>query len=463
MDQMEPLNLSKLPLNLSKFPSHTLDKNCEHCRDSYRVMNISQIFEPPNQMEYIESSADLNCNICYNQFVDKKKLEYYAKKRQQRNQYTCKVCRKVYSSNHSLQVHQTWHENPNNQCRFCEKAYSSKYGVNYHIRTKHVSLAPWLCRFCHESFGTAVKLRRHIYEAHDSRKPFQCTHCEQTFLTLNNLNSHEIKHYQYSSFQCDKCKREFKYKRYLYAHIQRHTKCDQNGNRAYFDCSESLSTQRKVYQQNQFCCEFCKRGFSYKRSALNCSCKRKLKNKANNSKTDTTSDMNRIKVQISVLSEKEQQHECIPLYELDLPVNETPTIENNNNSISINNNNDNNNDDDDDNVIIVVDSDSDEEYNTEPVVLVQTYTTARTAETASIDFDNKPMDNPIDLSTRISNSFQLHHYSIPSETNDKSNAVSVIDYSRTRKVRSDNNNNNCNKSASELERILLSQSFYHNL
>lgn len=380
---------------------------CGFCGKIYsRQSSLSAHYRVHKNIE-----PNFKCNLCGKHFKWKSNLTAHLVWHKN-ERYVCEFCPRIFETATGLQLHHQNHIKPENKCRYCEKTYSKRFKLNYHIRLKHHSVAPWHCQFCSESFATAPKYRAHIYKIHDTPKPFSCKKCKKSFRTKYQFKVHETTHKKCTYFECDICGHQFMNKRYLYTHMmRRHAQNKGLNNNNNNDSNsngliEKLPTQN-TFDRNRYFCKECYRGFVYQNDALHCTHNTIYLQTDRNNELNCTNDeiVNKqcerqtqedgMKVKISLVTEN-QSNQIIPLYELNIPaVDLTSTT-----TIDINNSN-----------TMTLDA---ENQNIEPNVLVQPFTTTLDSTTTINNINFIKQSIPVEVSNQV-NSFEAFCDSITPE------------------------------------------------
>ena len=123
-------------------------------------------------------------------------------------------------------------------CQICNKTFSSKNGLYKHHKTKHDESNPNKCKICLKVFPTNHHLDMHR-RVHTGEKTHVCSTCGKGFTTKGNLQTHQTTHSDERKHKCDICTggRFFKTKSQLSHHRKLHFdpehQCTQCGKKFY--------------------------------------------------------------------------------------------------------------------------------------------------------------------------------------------------------------------------------------
>ncbi|XP_067317580.1 zinc finger protein 574-like [Anolis sagrei] len=109
--------------------------------------------------------------------------------------YECGDCKKLFSTETSLQVHRRIHtgERPY-PCLDCGKAFRQSTHLKDHQRL-HTGEKPFKCGECGKAFTIAVRLAEHK-RIHTGERPYNCDDCGKAYRSFSNLWKHRKLHQQ---------------------------------------------------------------------------------------------------------------------------------------------------------------------------------------------------------------------------------------------------------------------------
>ncbi|XP_074836757.1 zinc finger protein 574 [Carettochelys insculpta] len=107
--------------------------------------------------------------------------------------FECADCKKLFSSETSLQVHRRIHtgERPY-PCPDCGKAFRQSTHLKDHRRL-HTGEKPFKCEVCGKAFTIAVRLAEHR-RIHTGERPYHCADCGKAYRSFSNLWKHRKLH-----------------------------------------------------------------------------------------------------------------------------------------------------------------------------------------------------------------------------------------------------------------------------
>lgn len=136
----------------------------------------------------------------------------------------CPFCDQKYLQT-SLKAHLETHSKTKNQysCQICSKDFSTKWNLKQHHWTHaNRSSKPFQCNQCPNAFVRENDYTTHM-NAHKSIRPYTCNHCGCQFVRKSNWMRHTREHEQEKSYICEVCNKKFHRAYYLTEHRRVHT------------------------------------------------------------------------------------------------------------------------------------------------------------------------------------------------------------------------------------------------
>lgn len=142
----------------------------------------------------------------------------------------CKVdtSKKPYFKEAKLIVRKVFKDGPPYKCDSCNATFKYHTILRNHLIELHSRLeftrTTVRCVICEKYFVTRRRLQCHMLQNHLDVKPFKCDKCIAIFASQSNLDAHSIVHVNEQTYTCDICSDEFKFKRNLLNHLNRHAR-----------------------------------------------------------------------------------------------------------------------------------------------------------------------------------------------------------------------------------------------
>lgn len=239
-----------------------------------------------------EYAADYQyqCNTCKKRFKLEHRYEAHLKKHDNRQQFICSSCGKVFNTLNGLRQHEVLHGERKLQCKFCPSRFHRRDHLRIHEAshtksksgegTVDNSRRSFTCRFCVAKSNKVVKfpnmreLMRHYNDDHaDERanapqgKRFECDRCTRSFANSTLLRHHHMWHAGIRPYSCSVCGAGFMIKERMRNHEMTHTnerpyKCQVCGKG--FRSRNCLKQHKAIHMDpnDMYKCKYCDKSFS---------------------------------------------------------------------------------------------------------------------------------------------------------------------------------------------------------
>lgn len=183
-------------------------KVCPFCRERFIHLNsLTRHIRLSHPEKYsVLKNKTVECPFCDQKYLQtslKAHLETHSKTK---NQYSCQICNKEFSTKWNLKQHQWTHANRSSkpfQCNVCPNAFVRENDYITHMNA-HKSIRPYTCNHCGCQFVRKSNWMRHTRE-HEQEKNFTCETCNKKFHRAYYLTEHRRVHTGERPFCCNIC------------------------------------------------------------------------------------------------------------------------------------------------------------------------------------------------------------------------------------------------------------------
>ena len=216
-------------------------KECSICKKNIRSHSTYK-----RHMKYVHKNntiheKDLSCDVCGKHFANITSQRTHFKLKHE-NYTKCKQCKKIFSDQEKLLIHQETHNCV--KCKQCTKIFSDNEKLLVHQETHKEDK----CAFCSKSFQSSSVLarRRHINLSHRNFIP--CGKCSNIYSNLEKLTIHQQSHVK--ELPCKFCPKIFKSTEGL----KKHLKLDHENYARCYKCAKMFS-DKEEYKIHRMQCE----------------------------------------------------------------------------------------------------------------------------------------------------------------------------------------------------------------
>ncbi|KAG1701360.1 Zinc finger protein 423 [Nymphon striatum] len=161
---------------------------CQECKAEF---NSEEQLDNHATSHYLSSSTEYGCQCCMKLFVKPDELQKHLMDLHAHHLFRCSLCRQVFDSKVSIQVHfAVKHSNECQlfKCNLCGTLYRSEMESHLHVKVAHLHKAkPYRCLFCNHSFSSEMELQCHLTT---HKKQFSCKLCDEAFHVEFLLDKH---------------------------------------------------------------------------------------------------------------------------------------------------------------------------------------------------------------------------------------------------------------------------------
>jgi hypothetical protein len=214
-------SLKDYMLNYHMRHKHKYD-SCVHCNKQIGEKHMNLHVE----LEH-SGGETLICKYCDNEYRSTGKDQPHMWTRSCK-QFKCPIqtCKDGFDSQPELTKHKSDHHSAELSvlCDYCGKVYKHRYGLRKHIRNFHLPKPEgqdkmWICEQCGKQFKSSLNLRCHMYR-HKPTTRVECHVCNK--LIRKQAFRYHMKLHEGFRLRCKYCSKEFKRKKNLTYHEEKH-------------------------------------------------------------------------------------------------------------------------------------------------------------------------------------------------------------------------------------------------
>ncbi|XP_046393026.1 zinc finger protein 26-like [Ischnura elegans] len=226
--------------------------------------------KPDKPISGVELGPPYICDICSKEFH---RAEYvYRHLRKHTGEFTCVSCMAVFARKESLQTHVCVGGVASNlySCSYCPKVFTVPKLLKRHM-SKHKS--EFTCQICKHVYSSKTSLDTHHCVKHEKSsvrrtKKYNCSVCGKGFVNQNNLRNHYSQHHpddEDLSYNCEFCEKSFLLSQPLEEHqsLCKQVKELQDGEKAMCPLCESVVEDLVAFRNHvrdhthPFFCQHC--------------------------------------------------------------------------------------------------------------------------------------------------------------------------------------------------------------
>lgn len=166
-----------------------------------------------------------SCDVCQKVIKKRNYLQVHKRIHSGEFCYSCDVCGKSFVQLSHLRGHVQIHSGKRPFfCDVCNKSFTERRNYKRHCQTIHCGEQSFSCDVCKKSYSSLSDLKRHLL-IHSGKRSFVCSVCKKSFTQLATLKRHELIHSGDRPYSCDVCKESFTRLHILRVHLKTHKRC----------------------------------------------------------------------------------------------------------------------------------------------------------------------------------------------------------------------------------------------
>ncbi|XP_071785564.1 zinc finger protein 423-like [Asterias amurensis] len=177
----------------------------------------------PRPSSQHSSQASFSCPTCHNEFTNEEQLVVHVLTHYKTisAEYICKDCGKSFKKPDELQKHLfEIHAHHLYKCSLCKEVFDSKVSIQVHFAVKHSNECKlYSCMKCGVVYRTEGDLLVHVkFEHLKITQPFKCLFCNQSFASDVEFQCHLTSHSE--QFRCPFCNAPYNSQETLEVHLR---------------------------------------------------------------------------------------------------------------------------------------------------------------------------------------------------------------------------------------------------